>query len=548
MLGTRRGVFMGAALEKRAERRDLSSAFSRSLVGILLVASLAVLALAGAFLVRSRAQYLARSEANARNLSLMLGENLADSYEKIDLQVCAIKAEIERQLEVGGLDVKRLEEGIRRSRVGVPALEGLRVMDSSGEFVYGTDFDPRAHVSIADRDYFIRLRSDAKAGMVIARPLFGRITKTWLIVISRRIDQPDGSFGGIVSGTLPVDHLARLFSVLDLGRDGAISLRGLDQRVWVRQSRENGWEIPDGLSVVFPELTEGLLAGRDRGLFVAASPMDHLTRTYAFSRLRGADQLILVGLGRGEALSNWYWELLLTGVAAVICLALILAYGRLARGAWFRQAATTQALAEEKTRYQSIFESAFEGIFQINLDHSIRSINPAFARIVGYDSPGDMMAEVPSVDALFRGEEEKLRAVRALLVGMGRIDNLEAQVLRKDGSAVWVLMHAHLVRGLQGEPLHWEGMIIDIGERKEAEIQQERLILELQKALGEVKLLSGMLPICSHCKKIRDDHGYWEQIETYIASRSEANFTHGICPDCAKLLYAEFFEKHGRHP
>jgi len=66
---------------------------------------------------------------------------------------------------------------------------------------------------------------------------------------------------------------------------------------------------------------------------------------------------------------------------------------------------------------------------------------------------------------------------------------------------------------------------------------KEKLIVELREALAKVKTLSGLLPICSSCKKIRDDNGYWNQIETYIRERSEADFTHGICPKCAKMLY-----------
>lgn len=67
--------------------------------------------------------------------------------------------------------------------------------------------------------------------------------------------------------------------------------------------------------------------------------------------------------------------------------------------------------------------------------------------------------------------------------------------------------------------------------------EKEKLIGELQEALAKVKILSGLLPICASCKKIRDDKGYWNQIETYIRERSEADFTHSICPKCAKMLY-----------
>ena len=72
--------------------------------------------------------------------------------------------------------------------------------------------------------------------------------------------------------------------------------------------------------------------------------------------------------------------------------------------------------------------------------------------------------------------------------------------------------------------------------------EKEKLIVELQEVLAKVKTLSGLLPICSSCKKIRDDKGYWNQIETYIRQRSEAEFTHSICPNCAKMLYSRLLK------
>ena len=67
--------------------------------------------------------------------------------------------------------------------------------------------------------------------------------------------------------------------------------------------------------------------------------------------------------------------------------------------------------------------------------------------------------------------------------------------------------------------------------------EREKLIEELQGALAKVKLLSGLLPICASCKKIRDDKGYWNQLESYLQAHSEAEFSHGLCPECAEKLY-----------
>ncbi len=79
---------------------------------------------------------------------------------------------------------------------------------------------------------------------------------------------------------------------------------------------------------------------------------------------------------------------------------------------------------------------------------------------------------------------------------------------------------------------------VKAGEEK---VAREKLIDELQEALANVKALKGLIPICASCKKIRDDEGYWHQVEVYIRDHSEAEFSHGICPDCVKKLYPREF-------
>jgi CheY-like chemotaxis protein len=82
-------------------------------------------------------------------------------------------------------------------------------------------------------------------------------------------------------------------------------------------------------------------------------------------------------------------------------------------------------------------------------------------------------------------------------------------------------------------------------ERQKAEEARLVLIKSLQDALANVKLLSGLLPICSNCKKIRDDKGYWSQVESYIQKHSEAEFSHSMCPDCFKKWYPDLTKKGG---
>jgi hypothetical protein len=83
-------------------------------------------------------------------------------------------------------------------------------------------------------------------------------------------------------------------------------------------------------------------------------------------------------------------------------------------------------------------------------------------------------------------------------------------------------------------PLHEQ-----IRHRRTAEQEKEKVIAELQQALGEIKTLRGIIPICSGCKKVRDDQGYWRMVEVYVRDRSEAEFSHGLCPECV----AKYFPK-----
>lgn len=115
----------------------------------------------------------------------------------------------------------------------------------------------------------------------------------------------------------------------------------------------------------------------------------------------------------------------------------------------------------------------------------------------------------------------------------------------KDGNPRNIEVHAYPILDNEGNVSQMIASSVDVTQRKRAEEQREKLIDELENALAKVKTLSGLLPICSSCKKIRDDKGYWNQIEGYIRDHSEAEFSHSICPECAKELYPELYKKSG---
>ncbi len=183
--------------------------------------------------------------------------------------------------------------------------------------------------------------------------------------------------------------------------------------------------------------------------------------------------------------------------------------------------------------------SSVGGMVITDQENKIRFANPSFYKMFDY-----LAGEVIGKDAadLFSTKEVRRFADVIAIIDISRNDTEEFVVERKDGSNLIVEVSASNVTSSSGQLVGRMASFVDITARKEIEADREKLIKKLQDALDNIKVLHGIIPICASCKKIRDDKGYWNQIESYIKEHSEADFTHGICPDCAKKLYPELFE------
>ena len=187
---------------------------------------------------------------------------------------------------------------------------------------------------------------------------------------------------------------------------------------------------------------------------------------------------------------------------------------------------------------QSIIQDSPFFLFGLNADGKTILMNQTMLSFLGYT-----MHEVKEKDYLSTfvpNADRKMvsKIFKQLMKSKGSTLNSN-QVIAKDGTELLLEWHGRQVFKGNGELDYFWCVGIGITMRKKAEEERERLIDELQETLANVKMLSGLLPICAECKKIRDDKGYWNQIELYIRDHSEAKFSHGMCPDCVKKLYPE---------
>ena len=181
-----------------------------------------------------------------------------------------------------------------------------------------------------------------------------------------------------------------------------------------------------------------------------------------------------------------------------------------------------------------LFDNSLDGLMLTSPDGIILDANPSACQILGRTRE-EIIEEGRS--GLIDTSDPRLEALIEERRKTGRAHG-ELTARRKDGTLFPVEVSSVVFENREG---YARTCLImrDISERKGAEAERERLIRELKDALAKVKTLSGLLPICASCRKIRDEHGTWQQLELYIRKHSEADFTHGICPDCRRTLYPE---------
>lgn len=191
---------------------------------------------------------------------------------------------------------------------------------------------------------------------------------------------------------------------------------------------------------------------------------------------------------------------------------------------------------EEKAKTASIIAAIGDGISIQDRDLTIRYQNEIHISYFGdhlgekcyqaYRHLGSLCTPCPVMTSIKDGKIHTTEMVKPTLNDSSSYEITTSPL--RDGTG-------QIIAGIE--------VVRNIDRRKKLQREREVLISELQEALANIKTLSGLLPICASCKKIRDDKGYWKQIESFIEVHSEAKFSHGICPDCAEKLYPEFYKK-----
>ena len=300
---------------------------ARTWIALGVLAPIGMLAASGAMLLDLRQDAWEKAEQTSKNLLQVLERDIARNVEMYDL---SIQAAVDNLRTPGLAEVTpELRQLILFDRAATARDMGVMIIiDEKGGIVADIDAVPPRKGNYADREYFQVHKARAVLGLYVGRPIVSRLTGERMLPFSRRINKPDGTFGGVVLGSVKLSYFTRLFSQIALGRDGAINLYLRDG---TRVMRQPFVEADIGANIASATTFQGFVR-QHSGSFVHTSVRDGIERHYTFTRVGDLPLILNVALSTDEVEAEWRVKAFVIGsIVLVLCgltIALSLLFGR----------------------------------------------------------------------------------------------------------------------------------------------------------------------------------------------------------------------------
>ena len=463
-------------------------------VSFIVVGIIALLAATITVVSLYRASFAEQAEV-ARDLTRLIAHQVESKLANIDYVLQVSVDEIEHQRATNQATFDTVTRFLARQQQRFPDINLLRATNAGGETIFGRGVDPGQRASVANRAYYRQLRDAPGSEMVISEPIVGKISQKWIWLMARRINQPDGSFAGLVYASVFIDDLAHELQQHTLVVGGLITLRDAGLRQVASARFDDLPSLPAGAQADTDDLRAALAVNPDGGVFLSdASASTGVSRLNAYEVSDKYGFVVTVGLPRSHVTGIWLRQAVVIGLLLLSILVSLWLGGRMflrrAREGERRHALEVREaelrLRESDERFRALFNASQDAIFLQDGAEFI-DCNPAALRLLGATvreevigrSPEDFSADDPA-DPRPAAERAGERVIRALA---GLPQKFEWHMRRLDGAPV--LLDMQLSRVEIGDKVFIQAIARDMTEARRIAEDLNLHRHELERLVGE---------------------------------------------------------------
>jgi PAS domain S-box-containing protein len=287
------------------------SGVTRLFLATILAGNLLVGVLVWMYVEKNREHHLEIAATNSANLAKVLAEKLSGDFDRLDVVMLSALDDLSGRYGSAPLSGKEIDRCLVRHMGRIPDINFFRTAEADGDVLH--NISPDIRLNIADRGFFTEARDNPAVGLIISPPLLSRSTGKWSVFLARRINRPDGSFGGILYSGYFLETLKNRLKLVDPGRHGTVILRNADMGLLAR--------IPDvapgvgkpGSKDVPPAIRQLVAQGKSWGSARTISPVDGSPRVSAFRKLGNYPLYVVVALSEADSLAGWYRMAIVAG-------------------------------------------------------------------------------------------------------------------------------------------------------------------------------------------------------------------------------------------
>jgi diguanylate cyclase (GGDEF)-like protein/PAS domain S-box-containing protein len=426
----------------------------------------AILAFAGWREWQSRAADLANAEIETRNLARSVAQYADDTLELGKTILVSLVGRLERD-GTSPDAIARLRSLLEARRSVLGRVRGLFVYDEQGNWIATTERLDLAGLNNGDRDYFQRHKLSQSTEIRVGNPVRSRSGGQWIITLSKRFNNPDGTFAGVALATLDVAHFTDFFSQFDLGPGGAISLLNRDGIILSRYP-EDGTYV--GLDLSKSNLIKNVIGKVSEAAYYFRSPLDGRDRLSSYKVSSAFPLVTLATRTEDDVLAQWRHEALGRSIFILMLTSIIALAGSYLIRQLVQHQRLTQALADGEAEFRLLAEGSSDMVLRIGLDERISYVSPSCERILGWSAS----ALIGSSPAARINAEDRPQ----VNVAIGRLKSAEMdetkiiyRTRRSDETEIWLETALRSTRDVNGELNGVVAISRDISDHVELEAQ-----------------------------------------------------------------------------